>query len=81
MQKPTFVYKTYIDTTPERLWQALTEPAFTKRYWNTTLESEWKVGSTITWDNNRCAHRGSRQGSARVPTGSPLVVPVAHLHA
>ena len=52
MQKPTFVYKTYINTTPERLWQALTEPAFTKRYWNTTLESDWKVGSTITWDNN-----------------------------
>ena len=52
MEKPTFVYKTYINTTPERLWQALTEPAFTKRYWNTTLESDWKVGSTITWDNH-----------------------------
>src|SRR5687767_2857143 len=51
MEKPTFVYKTYINTTPERLWQALTEPAFTRRYWNTTLESDWKVGSTITWDN------------------------------
>jgi len=24
-----FVYRTYIKTTPERLWQALTEPAFT----------------------------------------------------
>src|SRR3954469_2059222 len=28
---PSFVYTTYIRTTPERLWQALTEPAFTKR--------------------------------------------------
>ena len=33
MEKPSFVYTTYIQTTPERLWQALTEPAFTERYW------------------------------------------------
>ena len=31
--KPEFVYTTYISTTPERLWQALTDPAFTQRYW------------------------------------------------
>jgi DNA-binding transcriptional ArsR family regulator/uncharacterized protein YndB with AHSA1/START domain len=52
MQKPAFVYKTYINTTPERLWQGLTEPAFTQRYWGTTLRSDWKVGSTITWDHH-----------------------------
>src|SRR4029079_6112640 len=28
-----FVYTTYIRTTPERLWQALTDPAFTEQYW------------------------------------------------
>ncbi len=33
LEKPSFVYTTYIQTTPERLWQALTEPAFTERYW------------------------------------------------
>src|ERR1700719_358866 len=49
MDKPEFVYVTYIETTPARLWQALTEPAFTERYWGTTLESDWTVGSTITW--------------------------------
>jgi uncharacterized protein YndB with AHSA1/START domain len=27
-----FVYTTYINTTPERLWQAVTDPAFTRRY-------------------------------------------------
>ncbi len=46
MGNPEFVYTTYIDTTPERLWQALTEPAFTKRYWGLALESDWRVGST-----------------------------------
>jgi uncharacterized protein YndB with AHSA1/START domain len=44
-----FVYTTYINTTPERLWQALTDPAFTRRYWGVALESDWKVGSTVTW--------------------------------
>ena len=34
MNKPEFVYTTYISTTPERLWQALTEPAFTRQYWD-----------------------------------------------
>ena len=53
MEKPSFVYTTYIQTTPERLWQALTEPAFTERYWGTTFESDWQVGSTITWHNAR----------------------------
>jgi len=52
MPSTEFVYKTYIHTTPERLWQALTEPAFTERYWGTTLESDWKVGSTITWEDH-----------------------------
>jgi DNA-binding transcriptional ArsR family regulator/uncharacterized protein YndB with AHSA1/START domain len=49
MDKPTFVYTTYIRTTPERLWQALTESAFTERYWNITLESDWEPGSPVRW--------------------------------
>src|SRR5215207_7663952 len=32
MAAPEFVYTTYIKTTPERLWQALTDPAFPRRY-------------------------------------------------
>jgi uncharacterized protein YndB with AHSA1/START domain/DNA-binding transcriptional ArsR family regulator len=51
VERPSFVYKTYISTTPEQLWQALTEPAFTRRYWNTALETTWEVGATIAWDN------------------------------
>jgi uncharacterized protein YndB with AHSA1/START domain/DNA-binding transcriptional ArsR family regulator len=42
-----FVYTTYIRTTPEMLWQALTDPVFTLRYWGIGLESDWKVGSTV----------------------------------
>lgn len=46
----SFVYTTYINATPERLWTALTDPAFTKRYWGVSLVSDWKVGSTVTWE-------------------------------
>ncbi len=49
VKKPSFVYTTYIQTTPERLWQALTEPAFTDRYWAITFDSDWKAGSSMTW--------------------------------
>jgi DNA-binding transcriptional ArsR family regulator/uncharacterized protein YndB with AHSA1/START domain len=48
VDKPSFVYSTYIRTTPERLWQALTEPAFTERYWSLTFETDWQAGSPIT---------------------------------
>jgi uncharacterized protein YndB with AHSA1/START domain len=46
MSKPEFVYVTYIETTPEKLFQALTDSEFSKRYWfGTELKSDWKVGS------------------------------------
>lgn len=45
-----FVYTTYINTTPERLWQALTDPAFTSRYWGVTFTSDWQKGSTMAWE-------------------------------
>ncbi|TDC67169.1 metalloregulator ArsR/SmtB family transcription factor [Actinomadura sp. GC306] len=44
-----FVYTAYIRTTPERLWQALTDPAFTRRYWGVAFETDWKPGSPIVW--------------------------------
>ena len=46
----TFVYVTYIKTTAEQLWTALTDPAFTTRYWGVALLSDWHVGSTVTWE-------------------------------
>jgi len=52
MERPQFVYTTYIATTPELLWKALTEPSFTRRWWHTTFETDWEVGSPMTWDNN-----------------------------
>jgi uncharacterized protein YndB with AHSA1/START domain/DNA-binding transcriptional ArsR family regulator len=50
MDRPSFVYVTYINTTPEQLWRALTEPAFTTRYWGNVFGTDWRVGSTMTWE-------------------------------
>jgi uncharacterized protein YndB with AHSA1/START domain len=44
--RPEFVYVTYIETTPEKLWEALTSSEFSRSYWfGTELRSDWKVGS------------------------------------
>jgi uncharacterized protein YndB with AHSA1/START domain len=48
MNEPKFVYVTYIATTPEKLWQALTDGAFTERYWfGTRIESDWTLGARV----------------------------------
>jgi uncharacterized protein YndB with AHSA1/START domain/DNA-binding transcriptional ArsR family regulator len=49
MSKPEFVYTTYINTTPERLWQALTDPTFTRQYWGVEFDTDWAKGSPMTW--------------------------------
>jgi len=46
MDNSKFVYATYIRTTPEKLWDALLKPEFTRVYWfGVTMESDWKPGS------------------------------------
>jgi uncharacterized protein YndB with AHSA1/START domain len=47
MPKSTFVYVSYIRTTPEKLWSALTDDVeFMKQYWfGTYCESQWTAGS------------------------------------
>jgi uncharacterized protein YndB with AHSA1/START domain len=48
VRKPEFIYVTYIETTQEKLCDALTNSEFTRRYWfNTEVKSDWKVGSPL----------------------------------
>jgi uncharacterized protein YndB with AHSA1/START domain len=48
MDKPSFVYVTYIATTLEQLWEALTSETFTQQYWGDgQLQSDWQVGSSV----------------------------------
>src|SRR5664279_3247080 len=56
MSKPEFVYTTYIETTPEKLWHALTDSDFTERYWfGHRVTSDWKVGSPYRFANQGAA--------------------------
>ncbi len=48
MDKPTFVYVTYIATTLDQLWAALTSEPFTQQYWQDgQLQSDWQAGSPV----------------------------------
>jgi uncharacterized protein YndB with AHSA1/START domain len=61
MANSSFVYVTFIKTEPERLWTALTEPEFTRKYWfGVTHESEWKPGATwkMVFQDGRVADTG-----------------------
>ncbi|CAH0346731.1 SRPBCC family protein [Bacillus sp. CECT 9360] len=53
MTKSTFVYVTYIATTPEKLWEALTSSDFTEKYFfGSKIQSDWQEGSTVTYERN-----------------------------
>jgi len=47
MANSRFMYVIYIRTTPEKLWQALTDPAFTRQFWAQTWQDcNWKPGAS-----------------------------------
>ena len=47
MTDQKFVYVTYIRTTPEKLWDALTKPEFTRAYWaETWQDTTWEPGAS-----------------------------------
>jgi uncharacterized protein YndB with AHSA1/START domain len=53
MAKTKFVYVTYIASTPEKVFQAITEPGLARQYWGMENVSDWKPGSpwrlVISW--------------------------------
>ena len=56
-----FVYVTFIRTTPEKLWDALTKPEFTRVYWyDMVQESDWQEGSSwkLVFADGRIADQG-----------------------
>jgi uncharacterized protein YndB with AHSA1/START domain/DNA-binding transcriptional ArsR family regulator len=61
MDDNDFVYTTYIKTTPERLWQALTDPKFTEQYWGVQFETDWKAGSEMAWHQGEVTMAGPGQ--------------------
>jgi uncharacterized protein YndB with AHSA1/START domain len=61
MPASTFVYVTYIRTTPDELWSALTSPEFTRKYWfGVHQQTDWKAGSAwkLVFPDGRVADTG-----------------------
>lgn len=57
----TYLYVTFIRTTPERLWDALTDPETMRKYWfDMHQECEWKAGSPwrLLFPDGRVADAG-----------------------
>jgi uncharacterized protein YndB with AHSA1/START domain/DNA-binding transcriptional ArsR family regulator len=51
VDKPTYVYVTYIHSSAERVWHALTDADLTGQYWGHSNVSDWEPGST--WEHRR----------------------------
>jgi uncharacterized protein YndB with AHSA1/START domain/DNA-binding transcriptional ArsR family regulator len=49
--RPSFVYVTYIESSPQRVWEALTDADLTAAYWGHSNVSDWRAGST--WEHRR----------------------------
>jgi len=59
MTKTEFNYVTYIKTTPQKVWDAITNPEFTHQYWSGMNNiSDWKVGSK--WEHVEVAGQTPR---------------------
>lgn len=59
--RSSFIYVTYIRTTPEKLWHALTTPEFVQQYWlGIRPEAEWKKGGSwkLVFPDGRVADTG-----------------------
>src|SRR5262249_21758521 len=50
-EKTSFVYVTYIRSTPEKVFEAITKPEIARRYWGHENVSDWKPGSS--WQHVR----------------------------
>jgi uncharacterized protein YndB with AHSA1/START domain len=49
MSKPEFVYTIYITSTPEKVFEALTDAKMSERYWHgNSVVSDWSIGSPFT---------------------------------
>jgi uncharacterized protein YndB with AHSA1/START domain/DNA-binding transcriptional ArsR family regulator len=68
-QRPTYVYVTYIESTPERVWEALTDAELTGQYWGHSNISDWRVGSH--WEHRRIDGSGIADVNGAVLESDP----------
>jgi uncharacterized protein YndB with AHSA1/START domain len=69
MTKAEFVYTTYIRSTPQKVWDAITNPEFARQYWGYGLGSDFKPGSQ--WNMTRGDGSGQVQTTGEVLESHP----------
>ncbi len=67
--RPTFVYVTYIESTPDQVWRALTDADLTGQYWGHSNVSDWQVGSR--WEHQRLDGSGIADTGGKVLESNP----------
>lgn len=67
--KPSFVYVTYIYSTPDTVWEALTDADLTAQYWGHSNVSDWQPGSR--WEHVRTDGSGVVDVAGEVIEASP----------
>ena len=68
-ERPTFVYVTYIESSPERVWQALTDADLSAEYWGHSNVSDWQPGSR--WEHRRVDGSGIADVAGTVLAATP----------
>ena len=68
-EKTSFVYVTYIRSTPEKVFEAITKPEIARRYWGHENVSDWKPGST--WEHVRANEQRTVQIVGKVVEIAP----------
>jgi uncharacterized protein YndB with AHSA1/START domain len=68
-EKPAYVYVTYIESTPERVWHALTDADLTAAYWGHRNVSDWQPGSK--WEHVRTDDSGIADTVGKVLAAEP----------
>lgn len=59
MHASTFNYVTYISSTPEKIWDALTKSEHTEQYFfGTAIQSDWQVGSRVEYSRGEVTDFG-----------------------
>ena len=67
--QPSYVYVTYIESTPQRVWEALTDADLTAQYWGHSNVSDWQVGSA--WEHRRVDGSGIADVAGTVLEAQP----------
>ncbi len=65
-----------IDAPPEKVWEALTNSAFTREYmYGLSVQSDWKEGSAVVWTGDSGGRKTYRKGRVlKVDQGKVLMI-------